>query len=362
MVARAKGDLRLWHQPTCGGRSEVEKEVAMSETTTRRRGHLHVPRQRAPLEVQISDWVAEGIINEEQAARIRARARVPVPETREQVTQRVTGLGGGELRSYAVEALGYLGGLLVVIAATLLANLYWSDLGVAARLGILAAAVVGLVAAGTLTPADRSEARSRLRSVLWAAATVAVAGFTAVLADEVLDLRGTDMGLTVSGTATAVAALLWLAHRVPLQQIMLMVGAMLTAGAAMDQLPVGDWAIGVGVWAVALGWLVLGWTEVLRPPAMAMAFGAIGMVFGASGTMGWDAGIVLGLLTVAGVVLVAVIARELPMLAAGALGTLMIVPRAVNEWFPGELTAPFVLLGLGGGLVVLAVWIARSRE
>lgn len=105
----------------------------MSETITRRRGQLHVPRQRAPLEVQIRDWVAEGIITEEQAARIRDRARVPapVPETREQVTQRVTGLGGAELRSYAVEALGYLGGLLVVIAATLLANLYWSDLGVA---------------------------------------------------------------------------------------------------------------------------------------------------------------------------------------------------------------------------------------
>jgi hypothetical protein len=339
----------------------VEKEVVMNETTTRRRGHLHVPHQRAPLEAQVRDWVTEGIISEEQAARIRDRARVPAPETREQETQRVTGLGGAELRSYAVEALGYLGGLLVVIAATLLANLYWSDLGVGARLGILAGAAVGLVAAGSLTPAGRGDAWSRLRSVLWAAATVAAAGFTAVLADEVLDLRGTDMGLTVSGTATAVAALLWLAHRVPLQQVVLMVGAMLTAGAAMDQFLDGDWAIGIGIWAVALVWLVLGWTEVLRPPAMAMSFGALGMVFGASATMSGDAGIVLGLVTVVGVVLVAVIARELPMLAAGALGTLMIVPRAVNEWFPGDLAAPFVLLALGAGLVALAVWIARSR-
>ncbi|TGN63710.1 hypothetical protein EXE59_06900 [Nocardioides eburneiflavus] len=333
----------------------------MSETITRRRGHLHVPRQRAPLEVQISGWVAEGIIDEEQAARIRARARVPVPETREQETQRVTGLGGAELRSYAVEALGYLGGLLVVIAAMLLANLYWSDLGVGARLGVLGGAVVGLVAAGSLTPAGRGDAWSRLRSVLWAAATVVAAGFTVVLADEVLELQETDLALTVSGTVTVVAALLWLAHRVPLQQVMLMVSGMLTAGTLTEQILDADWAIGVGIWAVALAWLVLGWTEVLRPPAVAMAFGAIGMVFGASATMQWDAGIVLGLLTVAGVVLVAVVARELPMLGAGAIGVLMIVPRAVDEWFPGELTAPFVLLGLGGGLVALAVWIARSR-
>lgn len=333
----------------------------MSEATTRRRGHLHVPHQHAPLEAQVRDWVAEGIISEEQAARIRDRARLPRAATREQETQPAHGLGGAELRSYAVEALGYLGGLLVVIAATLLATMFWDDLGVGARLGILGGAVVGLVAAGSLTPVGRGDAWSRLRSVLWAAATGAVAGFTAVLADEVLDLQETDMALTVSGAATLAALLLWLAHRVPLQQIALMVGGMLTAGAAMDEFLDGDWAIGGGIWAVALAWLVLGWTEVLRPPAMAMALGALGMVFGASATMAQDAGIVLALLTVAAVVLVAVVARELPMLAAGALGTLLIVPRAVNEWFPGELTAPFVLLGLGAGLVVLAVWIARSR-
>ncbi|WP_207082852.1 hypothetical protein [Nocardioides sp. S5] len=78
--------------------------------------------------------------------------------------------------------------------------------------------------------------------------------------------------------------------------------------------------------------------------------------------MTYDAGIALALLTVTGVVFVAVLARALPMFGVGAIGILMIVPRAVNEWFPGELTAPFVLLGLGGGLVALAVWIARSRK
>lgn len=336
----------------------------MSETMTRRRGHLHVhvPRQRAPLEVQIGEWVSEGIISEAQAARIRERARVPVAEAPQPAVQQTTGRSSAELRSYAVEALGYLGGLLVVIAASLLANLYWSDLGVGARVGILGVAAVGLVAAGSLTPARRGDAWSRLRSVLWAAATAAVAGTAAVYVDEVLEWREADMGLAVSATATVAAALLWLAHRVALQQIVLMVGAMLVAGSAMDQFFDGDWAIGVGIWVVALAWVVLGATERLRPREMAMPLGAVGMVFGASATMTYDAGIVLALLTVAGVVLVAVLARALPMLGAGAVGTLMIVPRAVNEWFPGELTAPFVLLGLGGGLVVLAVWIARSRE
>jgi hypothetical protein len=338
----------------------VEKEVAMSETTTRRRGHLHVPRQGAPLGTQIDDWVAEGIITEAQAARIRERATGLAVRPRERVPQQAPDRSA-ELRSYAVEALGYLGGLLVVIAATLLANLYWSDLGVGARLGVLGGAAAGLVVAGLLAPADRGDAWSRLRSVLWAGATVAVAGFAAVFADEVLEWRESDMALAVSGTATVVAALLWLAHPVALQQVALMVGAMLTAGTAMDQVVDGDWAIGIGIWSVGLAWLVLGWTERLRPRAMAMPLGALGMVFGASATMTYDAGIVLALVTVAAVVLMAVLARELPMLGAGAIGTLMIVPRAVDEWFPGELTAPFVLLAVGGGLVVLAVWIARSR-
>ena len=333
----------------------------MSESTTRRRGHLHVPRQRAPLEVQINDWVAEGIITEAQAARIRDRARVPVAETHEPATRQPSGLGGEELRSYAVEALGYLGGLLVVIAAVLLANRYWSDLETAGRLTAFGVVAVGLVVAGRLAPADRAPEWGRLRSVLWAGATASVAGFAAILADEVLELGETDTALFVSGTATLAALVLWLAHRVALQQVVLMVGAMLTAGSAMDQLFDGDWAIGVGIWAVALAWVVLGWTQRLRPREMAMPLGALGMVFGASATMTYDAGIVLALLTVTGVVFVAVLARALPMLGAGALGTLLIVPRAVNEWFPGELTAPFVLLGLGGGLVVLAVWIARTR-
>lgn len=321
-----------------------------------------MPRQRVPLEVQIQDWVTEGIISEAQATRIRDRARVPTMQPREPAPQQAHGVGGAELRSYAVEALGYLGGLLVVIAAMLLANRFWGDLETGARLGILAGVAVGLVVAGRLTPAESGTARSRLRSVLWAGATVAVAGFTAVLADEVLEWEEADLALAVSGAATVAALVLWLAHRVALQQIALMVGAMMTASAAMSELVSGDWGPGIGIWAGALAWLVLGWTERLRPRAMAMSLGALGMVFGASATMTYDAGIVLALVTVAAVVLVAVVARELPMLGSGAVGTLMVVPRAVNEWFPGELTAPFVLLALGGGLVVLAVWIARTRK
>lgn len=335
----------------------------MSETITRRRGHLHarVPRQGAPLEAQVVDWVAEGIITEAQAARIRERSgqvRVPPRQVeRQQAPDR-----GAELRSYAVEALGNLGGLLVVIAATLLATIYWNDLETAARMSVFAGAAVGLLVAGRLTPAARGGAWSRMRSVLWVAATVAVAGLATVLADEVLEWREADMALVVSGTATVVAALLWLAHRVALQQVALMVGGMVTASAAMAKLVEDDWGPGLGIWAIGVVWLALGWTRAFKTRGTAMALGALGMIIGASATMSYDAGIGLGLATVAAVVLLAVVARELPLLAVGALGTLQIVPRAVGEWFPGELTAPFVLLAIGGGLVVLAVWIARHAR
>lgn len=348
-------------RPSRGVGLKVKKEVAMSETITRRRGHLHVPRQGAPLEAHVADWVAEGIISEAQATRIRERsgaARVqPRVVTPQQAPDR-----GAELRSYAVEALGYLGGLLAVIAATLLATMYWGDLETAGRLIVFGGVAVGLLVAGRLAPVDRGEAWSRLRAVLWVGATAAVAGFTTVLADEVLELREADLALAVGGTATLVAGLLWLAHRVALQQVAMMVGGMLTASAAMAKLVEGDWGPSLGIWAVGLVWLALGWARVLRPRSMAMALGAVGMIIAAPATMSYDAGIVLALATVAAVVLLAVVTRELPLLAAGALGTLMIVPRAVGEWFPGELTAPFVLLAIGGGLVVLAVWIARHTR
>jgi hypothetical protein len=46
----------------------------------------------------------------------------------------------------------------------------------------------------------------------------------------------------------------------------------------------------------------------------------------------------------------------------GPVGTLGVLPSAVNEWFPGSPAVPFVLRGVGLLLVVVAHWTARRHR
>ena len=55
---------------------------------------------------------------------------------------------GGSRGSLIAEALGYLGGVLIVVAASLITFQYWSDIPTAGRLALPASAAALLLAAG----------------------------------------------------------------------------------------------------------------------------------------------------------------------------------------------------------------------
>lgn len=332
----------------------------MSQTTVRRRGRVHVPRPAVPLGPLVDSWVASGIITDDQAARIRGEAEtvqiapggLSAPPT----------LAHEERRALALEAIGYLGGVLVVVAAALLAGLYWADLATEARLGILGGGTAVLLGAGALVRGAQAGAAGRLRSVLWAGAVAALAAFTAVLADQVIGWGEADVALTTAACATLLAGLLWFLHPTPLQQIALMVGAMATAASAIVDFAGDDSVPGLGIWSVALVWALLGWARLMQPRTLAMALGGVGMILGAASTMEYDAGIVLALATTVGLIAAAVVMRDLVLLGVGALGTLVVVPAAVGNWFPGDLAAPVALLVVGGILVLVAVWVTRRHQ
>jgi hypothetical protein len=79
-------------------------------------------------------------------------------------------------------------------------------------------------------------------------------------------------------------------------------------------------------------------------------------------TLPTNVGMVLALCTVVAVVVLAVVVRDLLLLAVGALGALNVLPVVVNEWFPGELAAPLVLLVVGALLVTAAVYTAKRGK
>ncbi|MFI5623642.1 DUF2157 domain-containing protein [Nocardioides sp. NPDC051685] len=317
--------------------------------------HHAATRRPVPLTTLLETWVADQLITPEQADRIRLRGDVLAqpPAVQELPHER---------SSLVTEALGYLGGVIIVVASILIASLYWDQVGTTARLVIVGGVAAVLLAAGFAIPQRIGDVGLRLRSVLWLASTGAFAGFLGLLGGDALDLAGEHVFLMVSAGVAAYATGLWVVGRTPVQQLAMMVGLMLTAAALTNELEVNDALPGFAVWGVALIWLLLGWGGVLEPRRLAMAFGAAGMFAGALTTIPTHAGIVLALATSVAVVATAVVFRDLLMLAVGALGTLMVLPSSVIELFPGELAAPIVMLVVGALLVGAGLFIARRRH
>jgi hypothetical protein len=137
---------------------------------------------------------------------------------------------------------------------------------------------------------------------------------------------------------------------------------MIAAGATVAQLTTDPQLPGLAVWATGVIWFLLGWRGTVKPRRPVQALAAAAALVGALMTLPADAGMVLALCTVAATVVLAVVVRDLLLLAVGALGALNVLPVVVNEWFPGELAAPLVLLVVGALLVTAAVYTAKRGK
>jgi hypothetical protein len=305
----------------------------------------------------LEDWVDAGLITPEQSRAIRQHeaehqgpragvAVAPSPETGP---------------SLVVQALGYLGGVVMLVGAGILVGMYWADLSVPLRLILIGATVLALVGAGFAVPDRLGDAAGRLRSVLWAVGVAATAGFLGVFSTEVLD-RYDEHALVIIGPCTAVVAgILWWLRSTWLQQLALFVPLMLTAvGTGMELTSTSSSWGGAAMWAVAVGWAVLSWAGRLEPRVTGVAIGVLGAVLGAM-TMDAEVGIALGLATAVAAAGVALWERSLPWLGVAAIALLWTMPRAAAAWFPGRLSAALTLIVTGAALVGAAVWVARHQ-
>jgi hypothetical protein len=317
--------------------------------------HPQPPRSLADL---LEGWVHAGLISDEQARTIRQHEAGP-HERRAAMTLAPSPETGPSL---VVEALGYLGGIVMLVGAMLLVSLFWADLPVALRLVLIGATALALVGAGLAVPERLGEAAGRLRSVLWAAAVVATGAFLVVLSADVLDRYDEHQLWLVGGGTAVVAAVLWWMRRTWLQQLALFVPLMLAAAGIGMELTSTDsaWAGGT-MWGVAAVWAAAAWLGWLDPRVTGVAFGVLGAVLG-SLTMNNDLGIALGLATALATVALALWERSLPWLGVAALALLYTTPRAASEWFPGRLSAALTFIITGGLLVGAAVWVARHRQ
>jgi hypothetical protein len=319
---------------------------------------IHHPEPSPALLDVLEDWVDAGLITNEQSRAIRQHESEP--HERRTALRSAPSRGTGP--PLVVEALGYLGGVVMLVGAGILVGLFWPDLSVVLRLAVIGATALALVGAGFAVPDRLGDAAGRLRSALWAVGVAATAAFFGVVSSEVLG-RNDEHALVIIGPCAAlVAGILWWLHPTWLQQVALFVPLMLTAvGVGMELTSPGSSWAGATMWTVAVGWTILSWSGHIEPRVTGVALGVLGAVLGA---MAMDAGlgIALGLATAAGTVVMALWERSLPWLGVAAITLLWTMPRAADAWFPGRLSAALTLIVTGGALVGAAVWVARRRQ
>jgi len=308
----------------------------------------------------IERWLVDAIITAEQADQMRADRSEPAPPDRAH---------GGELAplprtsrpALVTEALGYIGGAIILVAAGMLGGRVWDTMNVDARLALVAAVALLTLVAGALIPARPGASGARLRSVLWFASSASVTVLLGLGAGE-------WTGWTFRGLATFTAlgtalysAVLWWAHHQPVEHVAVFIALLTGVGTGVSMLTDAGALPGLAVWGLGAAWLALSWGGLIPGRQVGTVLGAFGMVSGSVTMLGQGWGLVLALATVSALIALALAFRDLFLLGVVALGTLIVLPAVTGRYFPGALAPALVLLGLGALLITAAVLMTRAR-
>lgn len=321
---------------------------------------MTVPAEHVTLEelARLLDrWQHDGLVTPDQAKRILDA------ETRLHQAPAA--------RPRTAEALGYVGGVLILLSGLLLAGRYWRGIALGGRLVLTGVVAAALLAVAAAVPAARDPAAARLRQVLGALSAVAFAGFLAVLGWSGLHWAADDtVSLVAAGTTAYAAVLWWWLGRNSIQHVVLLASVLTLAGSAAAHLPAGSneirqASVGLAVWGAASNWVVLGWGGLLPPRVVAMIGGAAGAIVGSQVATSLTWGHAVALVTVVAIVTAAVVRSDLLLLAVGGLGLLVAIPSSIERFFPDSSAAPVALLATGLVIVALALrgilWRRRDR-
>ena len=167
-----------------------------------------------------------------------------------------------------MEALGYLGGALAIVAGFIAVRELWPGIPVAAQLALAGTAAVALGAAAALMRPGADAALARLRSVLWVMSAAGLAAFTGVLADSAWHFSITGTVTLAAAVTTVYTAVVWMRTRTALQELAVFVAADTTVGAGIALAGPGSGGLGPGPWRVgSRGVVGRGRVTGLRRPA-----------------------------------------------------------------------------------------------
>jgi hypothetical protein len=306
------------------------------------------------LDADLARWVELDLLTPEQAAAIseheRLLASLPPPPSPSPHAP------GGRV-PVVVEALGYLGGTLALAGLVMLVAQYWTDIGTVGRLALSGAVSGALVGAGALVSETDDPALARFRGLLWILSSGAAALFVGVLVADGLGVEDESVVLACSAAVVLHSGLLWRGRPRPLQQLGVLVGSAVAAGAlAAEVASLG--AAGLAVWAVGAICLFLGLRCRMFNPLLAETVGAGAVAVGAMMfTAQWPGpGLVFVVITGLGLVGLGLVPGPAParsdqvlLAVIGGLVLLQGVPQALGYFGSGA-----------GGPTGLVVWLVGA--
>ncbi len=282
-MARSQRTSHLRH-PARVTQSKVDNKDGKMEVVGFRDQHL---------EKELHEWVKEGLISTQESEAILSHEAAQHREIAPAISLPEQ-LGPEPKRIPAVaEALGYLGGALVVVGLVLAATRYWPDITVVARLIVTGAITVVLIVAGALVRERADPALARFRWFLWLASSATTVFFAVILSREQFH-NGVKAIVLIAALAGAIeSGVLWSGRNRPLQQFVFLGALATAAGAAGANLfpasPVGP--MGLAVWIAGIVFLVVGLRRLVTNSLMTESMGAAAIVVGAiSVSNGWGSG------------------------------------------------------------------------
>lgn len=307
-------------------------------------GHDHP--ETGSLEFRARRWVDAGIISEEQAHDLVGFESASV----EPAEARRVGLGA--------EVAIYLGSVVTLMGAVVVAAERWEDIAFGGRLAIaVVTALLGSVGGALLMRVDEPVAR-RLASFLWVVGVGGVALGIGVTADE-FDASPGATALIVGASVAVVGAALWRNLDRPLQLLTAVIGVVVVGGGVVELTDMAFWVAALVAWAAAGGFGVAAGVGVVRPRTFALLVASVGAIWSAFGLVDLDErlGPALAALSAAGVVVFALLDRSTPVLVVGVVGFVSATQATLATTFTGAVSASVVAIA---GLVVVAVAVARS--
>jgi hypothetical protein len=330
--------------------------LVIASSSSRHRAGRQATASDAPAEVRgagLRRWIEAGIITEEQADAITAyEAAIPQGGPRPRI-------------SPALEALAYVGGVLVTVGAGMLVSQFWDQLGSGGRLAVLGVAAVLTGVVGAVV-GETDPVTWRLRGFLWALSSAGIAAVAGLFAYEVLDVSGEPVALAAAGLGAISSGTYWSLKERPLQHLLAFVGLATSIGVGIAWISPGDagLATGLTLWVLGATWAWLAWRGWVPPALIGFLAGAVLTLLSSSiagSELEWLAP-VLGLATATCWVALGVARDELLSLGPGLLGVFVFLPWTMGYFFGETVGAPVIAMVSGAALLVIVVVLFRRGQ